>query len=225
VERCNVFARSWQLVAHRLQLAEPGDHVVAEVAGASVLLLRGRDGALRAFPNVCRHRAGPLVHCSGKGMNSLRCKYHGWLYDQEGRLVAAPEMQDAIGFDVGGVRLPRLPVTEWQGLVFVALDERVPDFERVYAGIAERMAPISLAAMRFERRDVFEVSCNWKVYVDNFLEGYHLPIVHRPCRRSLITEPMRLSLRPGTRCSTHRSGTAVPFTAKARRSITSSIRT
>jgi len=177
-ERCNVFARSWQLVAHEAQLAEPGDHVVAEVADASVLLLRGRDGALRAFPNVCRHRAGPLAHCSGKGMHSLRCKYHGWLYDQEGRLVAAPEMQDAVGFDVRDVRLPLLAVREWQGLVFVALDERVPDFERVYAGIAERIAPISLAAMRFERRDVFEVSCNWKVYVDNFLEGYHLPLVH-----------------------------------------------
>jgi len=177
-ERRDVFARSWQLVAHRAQLEEPGDHVVAEAAGASVLLLRGRDGVLRAFPNVCRHRAGPLAHCSGKGMHSLRCKYHGWLYDQEGRLVAAPEMQGAAGFEVGDVRLPRLVVREWQGLVFVALDERVPDFERVYAGIAERIAPIDLAAMRFERRDVFEVACNWKVYVDNFLEGYHLPIVH-----------------------------------------------
>jgi len=177
-ERRNVFGRSWQLVAHQGQLEEPGDHVVAQVAGASVLLLRGRDGALRAFPNVCRHRAGPLAHCSGKGMQSLRCKYHGWLYDQQGRLLAAPEMQDAAGFEIAGVCLPRLPVREWQGLVFVALDERVPEFERVYSGIAERIAPIDLAAMRFERRDVFDLACNWKVYVDNFLEGYHLPIVH-----------------------------------------------
>jgi choline monooxygenase len=111
-------------------------------------------------------------------MQSIRCRYHGWLYDQEGRLVAAPEMQDAAGFEVGDVRLPCLPVREWQGLLFVALDERVPDFAQVYAGIAERIAPINLPAMRFERRDVFEVACNWKVYVDNFLEGYHLPIVH-----------------------------------------------
>ena len=97
-DRRAVFGHSWQLVAHREQLMEPGDHVVEVVAGTPVILLRGRDGVLRAFPNVCRHRAGPLANCSGKGMHNLRCKYHGWLYDQEGRLIGAPEMQDAADF-------------------------------------------------------------------------------------------------------------------------------
>jgi len=178
LERRQVFGRSWQLVAHQGQLAEPGDHVVEDVAGTPVLLLRGRDGALRAFVNVCRHRAGPLAHCSGKGLHALRCRYHGWLYSQEGQLVAAPEMQDAADFRVEDVRLPQLRLAQWQGLVFVTLADDTPEFDSVYGGIAERIAPIDLATMRHTRRDAYEVRCNWKVYVDNFLEGYHLPIVH-----------------------------------------------
>ncbi|MCE5233931.1 MAG: SRPBCC family protein [Mizugakiibacter sp.] len=178
MERRAVFARSWQLVAHREQLAEPGDHVVEQIAGVPVLLVRGQDGALRAFPNVCRHRAGPLALCNGKGARALHCKYHGWTYTLEGRLRSAPEMEGACDFRVEDIRLPPLRVHEWQGLVFVALHEDVPAFEKVYAGIAERIAPIDLAAMRFHRRDSYDIACNWKVYVDNFLEGYHLPHVH-----------------------------------------------
>ena len=184
-DRRTVFAHSWQLVAHREQLLEPGDHVVEVVAGTPVLVLRGRDGVLRAFPNVCRHRAGPLAHGSGKGMHSLRCKYHGWLYDQEGRLIGAPEMQDAAEFVTSDIRLPPLRVREWQGLVFIALADDVADFDAVYGGISERIAPVDLATMRFTRRDVFDVACNWRVYVDNFLEGYHLPLVHPGLSRLL----------------------------------------
>ncbi|HEX7112503.1 MAG TPA: SRPBCC family protein [Mizugakiibacter sp.] len=185
MERRAVFARSWQLVAHRHQLAEPGDHVVEAIAGTPVLLVRGQDGVLRAFPNVCRHRAGPLALCNGKGARALHCKYHGWTYTLEGRLRSAPEMQGAADFRVEDIRLPPLRVHEWQGLVFVALREDVPAFAAVYGGIAERIAPIDLAAMRFHRRDSYEVACNWKVYVDNFLEGYHLPHVHPGLSRVL----------------------------------------
>jgi choline monooxygenase len=178
LERRAVFGRSWQMVAHAGQLAEPGDHVVEEVASTPVLVLRGRDGVLRAFPNVCRHRAGPLALCSGKGMHTVRCKYHGWLYNQEGRLIGAPEMQDARDFRMEEIQLPALRIREWQGLVFVALNDDAPAFEAVFGGIVERIKPIDIGAMRFTRRDVFDVACNWKVYIDNFLEGYHVPMVH-----------------------------------------------
>lgn len=174
----HVFGRAWQWVAHRAELAEPGDHVLTRVGGTPVVVLRGADRALRAFPNVCRHRAGPLVLCSGKGLGNLRCRYHGWLYDTSGQLVAAPDMQDAEGFSTAGVRLPPLRVREWQGLVFVALDEHAPDFDAVVAGIAERVRPVELAAMQFVHKESWDIACNWKVYVDNFLEGYHVPMVH-----------------------------------------------
>ena len=173
-----VFARSWQLVAHREQLVEPGDHVVEMIGKVPILVVRGKDGVLRAFPNVCRHRAGPLALCNGKGANALHCKYHGWTYSLEGQLRSAPEMQGAKDFEVADIRLPPLRVHEWQGLVFVALDAGVAPFEEVYAGIVERIAPIDLSAMRYLRRETYDIACNWKVYVDNFLEGYHLPHVH-----------------------------------------------
>ena len=178
MEQRAVFARSWQLLARSDQLAEPGDHVVETIGTVPVLLVRGKDEVLRAFPNVCRHRAGPLALCNGKGANALHCKYHGWTYTLEGQLRSAPEMQGARDFDVGDIRLPPLRVHEWQGLVFVALSEDVPAFAEVYAGIVERIAPIDLAAMRFRRRETYDINCNWKVYIDNFLEGYHLPHVH-----------------------------------------------
>jgi choline monooxygenase len=173
-----VIARSWQLVAHQGLLAEPGDHLVANVGDVPVLVVRGADGVLRAFPNVCRHRAGPLAHCNGKGARALHCKYHGWSYGLDGQLKSAPEMQGAADFDVRDIRLPPLRVQEWQGLVFVAIDPVTPDFAEVYGGIVERIAPIDLSAMRFLRREIYDIGCNWKVYVDNFLEGYHLPHVH-----------------------------------------------
>lgn len=178
MEQQAVFARSWQLVAHQGLLAEPGDHVVEQVGEVPVLVVRGSDGVLRAFPNVCRHRAGPLALCNGKGARALHCKYHGWSYTLEGQLRSAPEMQDACDFKVEDIRLPPLRVHEWQGLVFIALDPDTPPFEEVYAGITERIAPIDLGAMRFLRRDSYDIDCNWKVYVDNYLEGYHLPHVH-----------------------------------------------
>lgn len=178
MEQRAVFARSWQLVAHQGQLAEPGDHVVEQVGHVPVIVVRGQDGVLRGFVNVCRHRAGPLALCNGKGARALHCKYHGWTYTLEGQLRSAPEMQGAADFDVADIRLPPIRVHEWQGLVFVALDEAVPPFGEVYGGIAGRIAPIDLSAMRYLRRDSYEIDCNWKVYVDNFLEGYHLPHVH-----------------------------------------------
>ena len=110
LERRRVFGASWQLVAHRAELATAGDHLLVNIAGVPVVVLRAADGILRAFANVCRHRAGPLVLSSGKGLGNLRCKYHGWLYNQAGQLVAAPEMQDAQDFRVADVRLPRFRV-------------------------------------------------------------------------------------------------------------------
>ncbi|KLD64942.1 aromatic ring-hydroxylating oxygenase subunit alpha [Dyella japonica] len=185
MEQRAVFARSWQLVAQQDQLTGPGDHVVEHIGGVPVLIVRGQDGVLRAFPNVCRHRAGPLALCNGKGARSLHCKYHGWTYTLEGQLRSAPEMQDACDFRVEDIRLPTLRVHEWQGLVFVALDENTPAFDEVYGGIAERIAPIDLSAMRYLRRDSYDLDCNWKVYIDNFLEGYHLPHVHPGLSRVL----------------------------------------
>ncbi|MES2018508.1 MAG: SRPBCC family protein [Pseudomonadota bacterium] len=177
-EQRAVFSCSWQLAAHSGDLQHSGDHVVCDVAGKPILIVRAANGALNAFYNVCRHRAGPIATCNGKGAKSLQCAYHGWTYTLEGQLRAATEMQGAANFDVTEIRLPKVQVQEWQGLVFVALDEAAPAFADVFRDIDARIAPISLGEMRFAKRDAYPIACNWKVYVDNFLEGYHLPFVH-----------------------------------------------
>ncbi|MBS0382088.1 MAG: Rieske 2Fe-2S domain-containing protein [Proteobacteria bacterium] len=193
-ERHAVFARSWQLVAHRDQLAEAGDHVVGQIAGVPVLLVRGQDGVLRGFPNICRHRGGPLALCNGKGLKNLCCKYHGWTYNLDGQLRAATEMQDAQDFNVADIHLPPLAVHEWQGLVFVALDAGAPPFDEVYGGIVERIAPIDLGAMRSFRQINYEMDCNWKIYVENYVEGYHLPHVHPGLSKALDYRNYRTEL-------------------------------
>jgi choline monooxygenase len=177
-DRRSVLARGWQLAAHASDLAGSGDHVVTAVADVPVLLVRGDDGVLRAFANVCRHRAGPIALGSGRGARMLHCRYHGWIYGLDGCLKRAPEMQDAAGFDPGGIRLPLLGVAEWLGLVFVSLAPDSVPFSEVVDGIAERITPADFAPMRHAHSRHYDVACNWKVYVDNYVEGYHLPYVH-----------------------------------------------
>ncbi|HUP92901.1 MAG TPA: aromatic ring-hydroxylating dioxygenase subunit alpha [Solimonas sp.] len=176
LEQHAVFDRSWQLAADASALQEPGDHVVAEIASRSILLVRGADRTLRAFHNVCRHRAGPIALADGRGAKALHCKYHGWTYTLEGQLRSAPEMQGACDFDVSTIHLPQVQVGQWQSLVFVALDPEVPPLDEVLAGIAQQAGLAQPLA--FQRRVSYTLDCNWKVYVDNFLEGYHLPHVH-----------------------------------------------
>jgi len=178
VDEARVLRGGWQLATHRVDLAAPGDWVAAEVAGGSVLIAVGADGGLAAFWNVCRHRAGPVAQGKGRDATRWRCLYHGWQYGLDGRLRAAPEMGGAVGFEVSAVALAPVRVAEFQGLVFVALSDAAPPFGEVVAGIAERIAPNHLAAMIFERRVVYDVDCNWKVYIDNYLEGYHVPYIH-----------------------------------------------
>ncbi len=178
LDRRAVFAHGWQLVAHVSALADAGDHVVAELAGVPLLVVRGEDGTLRALHNVCRHRAGPLARCDGRGARRLRCQYHGWSYALDGRLLSATEMEGAEDFDPATVRLPEARVGVWQGLVFACLDADAPALEEVLAGIGERVGERGLEHYRFHRRVAYDIDCNWKTYIDNYLEGYHVPHIH-----------------------------------------------
>ncbi|HEV7776891.1 MAG TPA: aromatic ring-hydroxylating dioxygenase subunit alpha [Luteibacter sp.] len=188
-----IFARSWQLVCHQSQLAGVGDHVVTEVAGLPLLVVRSDATTIRAFHNVCRHRAGPIASCDGLGATSLRCRYHGWTYGLDGVLRGAPEMGRTPDFDPSSIRLPEVRVQVWQGLVYIATGD-APPFADFVTGIDERLGPQrSLDSYEFHHRASYEVACNWKVYVDNYLEGYHVPHIHPGLNslldyRSYITE-------------------------------------
>ena len=173
-----IFNRHWQYICHSSQIADEGDYTVAELGQLPVIVIRTAEG-IRGYHNVCRHRAGPLAQCSGKGAKQLRCRYHGWTYNLDGSLRTATEMKDVADFDISTVRLPSLQVREFEGLVFAA-SENPPPFEEFIEGIAERLAQsgYKLADLRFHQHLSYDIDCNWKTYVDNYLEGYHVPHVH-----------------------------------------------
>ncbi|MFD1297742.1 aromatic ring-hydroxylating dioxygenase subunit alpha [Lysobacter gummosus] len=186
LDREAVFDRGWQLIAHLCQLREAGDHVVADFAGLPVIAVRGGDGVIRVFHNVCRHRAGPIASCDGLAARSLRCRYHGWTYGLDGVLRSAPEMNHAPDFDPSQVRLPQLQVRVWQGLVFAASAAATLNFDEFVEGIAQRIGDArGLAEYGHHHRVGYDVACNWKVYVDNYLEGYHVPHIHPGLNRLL----------------------------------------
>jgi choline monooxygenase len=183
-DRQAIFRHGWQLLARADQLAARGDHAVGEIAGVPLVLVRADDGTLRAFHNVCRHRAGPLALCPGRGATRLRCHYHGWSYSLDGRLLSATEMEQAPGFDAASIRLPEAGIAEWRGLVFAALEPRVP-FAELMADVDARLGDRPIDQYVFHRSHDYEIACDWKNYIDNYLEGYHVPHIHPELNRLL----------------------------------------
>jgi len=179
LDRRVIFERTWQVVGHAAQVRNIGDRMVSEVAGNPIVVVRGKNGELRAFYNVCRHRGGPLATEDGCE-SMLQCRYHGWTYTLDGELRGVPRWDRVDLFDRKDFGLIPVHVDAWEGFVFVNLDPASPGvpLSDVVAGITERIAPETLPSKRFHSRSVYDVACNWKVYVDNYLEGYHVPLVH-----------------------------------------------
>jgi len=176
-ENRKLFARTWQLAGPLEQVRDAGQYFTTKIANEPVLIVRGNDGVLRAMSNVCRHRAGPVAKGEGK-RPVLQCGYHGWTYSLDGRLAVTPEFEDVQGFDRASCMLPQFRAEVWNELVFVNLD---PGAESLTEFLGEMLADMprhDYTGFRLAHRKAWEVGCNWKVYVDNYLEGYHIPIVH-----------------------------------------------
>jgi choline monooxygenase len=177
-----VIGRSWQLAGHAGQLAESGDFFTAEICGEPLLLVNDA-GTLRGFFNVCRHRAGPVAEGCGR-QRLFACRYHGWTYDLKGQLVRAAEMEGA-AFDPAQIRLEPVRLERWGPLLFVTLEHDLPRIPESFPGLEEDCAPFGVERMRHGVSRVYPVNANWKVYVDNFLEGYHIPLVHPGLNREI----------------------------------------
>ncbi len=190
-ENRNIFGRTWQLVGHAEQVMERGQFFTTMVAEEPLLIVRGDDNELRALSNVCRHRAGPVAKGEGK-RTSLQCGYHGWTYALDGTLRTAPEMDGIECWDRQTVALPQFRIDSWNGLLFVNLDHHGLSLHEFLGDLADRTFDGRLAG-----RKEWSVNCNWKVYVDNYLEGYHIPIVHP----SLFREIDYPNYRTETRCN------------------------
>ena len=174
-----VFGNTWQAVGRADQVAAPGSFFTAEVAGEPVLVLRDGDGVLRAFHNVCRHRAARVMTAEQGQATRLRCPYHGWTYDLCGQLRGTPEFEGVADFHREDNGLPPLAVAAWGPLVFVHLAPVSVPLEQFLAPMPERCAGLGMEQLRFVGRRIYDVACNWKVFVDNYLDGgYHVHSVH-----------------------------------------------
>ena len=179
-ERAQIFRRSWQYLCHEEALREPGSFLAADVQGRSIVAIRGEDGALRAFYNVCKHRGHELLNGSG-AVRAVTCPYHAWTYGLDGRLRRARRCELIEDFDPAGISLTPVQVEVFRHLVFVNLDPEAASLAAQTGGLSrevERYAP-DLGDLTFAHRLTYTVRANWKAVVDNFLECYHCPVAHR----------------------------------------------
>ncbi len=184
-EQRKVFARTWQLVGRVENVERAGQFFTATVANEPIIVARGTDGRLRAFSNVCRHRAGPVAEGCGE-RKSFQCGYHGWTYALDGRLTGTPEFEGVGDWKKEDHGLPQFKVETWGALVFVNLDPHCAPLAETLEDIPARTGERKdWARMRLAARKDWEIECNWKVYVDNYLEGYHIPTVHPGLNREL----------------------------------------
>ncbi len=195
IEKEKIFRRTWQLIGTlqhpcgeangvKRTIADPETFFTADLAGEPIVVLRDKEGVLRAFSNVCRHRAGPIAQGSGC-KNVLRCGYHGWTYALDGRLIGSPDVEGVEYFDRSAMGMVPLRLETWEQFIFVNFDAHAEPLGAFLGDIPQQARGFGFAGLQsVERRD-YVIDCNWKVYVDNYLEGYHIPIAHPGLMREI----------------------------------------
>ena len=195
VEKEKIFRRTWQLVGTTDQpcgeangvkrtIGNPETFFTAEIAGEPILIVRDKQGTLRAFSNVCRHRAGPIAQGSGCG-HVLRCGYHGWTYTLDGRLIGTPDVDGLEFFDRSTMGMVPLRLETWGQFIFVNFDLNAEPLGAFLGDIPQQSRGFQFDGLQFAERRDYVIDCNWKVYVDNYLEGYHIPIAHPGLMREI----------------------------------------
>ncbi len=179
LEKRTVFRRSWQFACPLDQLARPGDYVRVDFLGESYLVLRDASGTLRGMHNVCRHHAALLLQGEGR-VERITCPYHGWTYELDGRLCSAPHMGALRDFDRDTFRLPPVAVEAWGPLVFLHPGTPARSLTSELSELARRLADFGMDGLRHGARRRYPMACNWKVFVDNYLDGgYHIAHLHQ----------------------------------------------
>ncbi len=180
VDQREIIGRSWQWICHAEKLREPGSFVAETIAAMPVVAVRDDDGALRAFYNVCKHRAHELVEGDGR-LRNLVCPYHAWSYDLTGQLRAARHTSHLVDFDIDAICLDQIQVAELSGFVFVNLDPAAASLHDQAGDLAteiDHWAP-DVGQLTLARRLTYDIESNWKNVVDNFLECYHCHVAHQ----------------------------------------------
>jgi len=176
-EETAIFRSSWLGIGRADVVPASGDYIALDIAGQSIILLRDREGGLRAFANTCRHRGARLLDGRGN-CRGIRCPFHSWAYHLDGRLAAAPHMENAPGFEKDDYGLIAYRVVERSGFVFLCLDDMAPDLDTVLGDFSEVHSPWPMESLVTTRRQESQVGCNWKAFLDVFNDYYHLPFIH-----------------------------------------------
>jgi phenylpropionate dioxygenase-like ring-hydroxylating dioxygenase large terminal subunit len=181
-----IFSRTWQLAGHVGQLPRTGSYITAQAGDQPVLVIRDEHGELRAYRNVCRHRASRLLSGSGQCKAAIRCRYHGWTYKLDGSLIGVPEglafgeRLDKQSLSLFGARVETLC-----GLIFVNLDLDATPLAELVGDLPQRLAPYRIETLESFAPATGSQPANWKVVADNYIEGYHIPIAHPGLMRML----------------------------------------
>jgi choline monooxygenase len=180
LEQRTVYTRSWQLVGRADQVRDPGQYITCGIAGEPILVVRGNDNILRGFFNVCRHHAAAVMPKSEGRADNLRCPYHGWTYNLEGALILTPEFGGVVNFDRAANGLVPVQTEIWESWVFAKLYPSGPSLiEFLGRDLIEQIECLNLEQLRWFEHRVYTLNCNWKVFVDNYLDGgYHVPHIH-----------------------------------------------
>jgi phenylpropionate dioxygenase-like ring-hydroxylating dioxygenase large terminal subunit len=176
VER--IFLKAWNFIGRADRIPNVGDYFTLEFVGIPIIVARGKDGAVRAFANTCRHR-GSLIMTDEGNCLSFRCPYHSWAYGLDGNLVAAPEMDETPDFDRKDYGLIPIRLEMWSGFMFINFDRAAGGLAEWLGGLPELLRSYDLDQMICVRRREYDLACNWKLYVENAMEAYHVHTVHR----------------------------------------------
>ena len=199
-EQAAIFQRSWLLAGHATSVPSPTGACAVEVGGRSVLLVRPEGGELRAFHNTCRHRAAPLLWAdTAAACKTLRCRYHGWRYGLDGALLATPSFGESVSGEDSG--LWPVHLRQWRGLLFVNFDADPLPLKTLISGIDAATVGLPLEAMVAFKTARHTLRCNWKTYVENYLEGYHIPVLHPSLNQEISMRDYRVEM--AGRCAIH----------------------
>ncbi|MBI5157600.1 MAG: Rieske 2Fe-2S domain-containing protein [Acidimicrobiia bacterium] len=185
-ERLAVWAREWLVFAPLARLDRPGQYVAAEIAGWPIFVVVRPDGSLAGFHNVCAHRAGPILWEGHGTCGNLVCRYHGWAYDWQGALRSARDFGDADGdIDPETHGLTPVRVEAWRNLIWINLDAAAPDLHTSLGSLDDQCREFPMEQFGYTHQVVRTLACNWKTYADNYLEGYHIPLLHPELNREI----------------------------------------
>lgn len=177
----SVFSNTWQLAGRLDQVSQPGQYVTSDIAGEPIVIVRGNDGVLRGFFNVCRHHAAAVMTEPEGKAAQLRCPYHGWTYSLEGELRGTPDFSGVCDFERTSSGLAPVEIAEWENWVFVKLHPGNPSLKDfLTTDLTDEIKPLDLTDLHWFERRHYHFDCNWKVFVDNYLDGgYHVPYLHK----------------------------------------------